>query len=186
MAEHKHPKSVGIRKLSSRVVYRNSWMTVREDEVERAGGVRGLYGVVEKYTSAIVIPFDGEQLCLIEQYRYPVGQHSLEFPQGSLERNDVAPVEIARQELRQEAGLEAGSLQYLGEIFIAIGYSDQKTHAYVARHLTRVQSEPEAEEQDLVLRRVRVQEFEQLVRDNVIKDAQTMAAWTLYKSHTPR
>jgi 8-oxo-dGTP pyrophosphatase MutT (NUDIX family) len=173
---------MGIRKLSSRVVYHNPWMTLREDEVERGGGVRGIYSVVEKYKSAIVIPFDGEQLLLIEQYRYPVGQHSLEFRQGSLERNDVDPAEIAREELRQEAGVEADSLQYLGEIFIAIGHADQKTHAFVARGLRHVGNEPDAEEQDLILRPVSVPQFQQLIRDNKIKDAQTLAAWTLYQT----
>ena len=45
-----------IRQLSSRVVYRNQWMTVREDEIERNNGARGIYGVVEKFDSAIIMP----------------------------------------------------------------------------------------------------------------------------------
>ncbi len=36
------------------MVYRNAWMTVREDEIERDNGARGIYGVVEKFDSAIV------------------------------------------------------------------------------------------------------------------------------------
>ena len=43
-----------IRQVSSRVVYRNRWMTVREDEIERDNGSRGIYGVVEKFDGAIV------------------------------------------------------------------------------------------------------------------------------------
>ncbi len=171
-----------IRKLSSRVAYQNHWMVVREDEVERRNGDRGIYGVVEKSDSAIVIPIDQDQVFLVEQYRYSVGEYSLEFPQGSLERNGVDPAEIAREELKQETGLEVGSLEYLGQIFIAIGYANQKTHAFLARGLQQGGSAPEAEEQDLVLRKVSIEQLEQLICDNQIKDAQTLAAWALYKA----
>jgi ADP-ribose pyrophosphatase len=170
-----------IRKLNSRVVYQNPWMVVREDEVERGNGDRGIYGVVEKFDSAIVIPIDQDQVFLVEQYRYPVGERSLEFPQGSLEQNGIDPAEIAREELKQETGLEAGSFEYLGQIFIAIGYANQKTHAFLARDLRKVGGAPDAEEQDLVVRKVSIEQLEQFIRDNRIKDAQTLAAWALYK-----
>jgi hypothetical protein len=38
----------------------------------------------------------------------------------------------------------------------------------------------DAEEHDLVVRKVGLKELQQLIADNVIKDAQTMAAWSLY------
>jgi ADP-ribose pyrophosphatase len=171
-----------IRQLSSRVVYRNTWMTVREDEVERDNGARGIYGVVEKYDSAIILPIDGDQIYLVEQYRYPLGVNSLEFPQGSLEKNGIDPAEIARDELRAETGLVAAKLDYLGEIHIACGYANQKTHAFVATGLTHAARKPDVEEHDLAVHRVSLAELQQLIHDNVIKDAQTLAAWALYQA----
>jgi ADP-ribose pyrophosphatase len=169
-----------IRQLSSRVVYRNTWMTVREDEIERDNGARGIYGFVEKHDSAIILPIDGEQVYLVEQFRYPIGANSLEFPQGSLERNDVDPAEIAREELQAETGLVAEKLEYLGEIHIACGYTRQKTYAFLATGLSPKAGERDAEEHDLAVRKVSVARLRQLIRDNSIKDAQTMAAWALY------
>jgi ADP-ribose pyrophosphatase len=171
-----------IRQLSSRVVYRNTWMTVREDEVERDNGARGIYGVVEKYDSAIILPIDGDQIYLVEQYRYPLGVNSLEFPQGSLETNGIDPAEIARDELQAETGLVAAKLEYLGEIYIACGYANQKTHAFVATGLTQAARKPDVEEHDLAVRRVSLAELQQLIRNNVIKDAQTLAAWAFYQA----
>src|SRR5664279_17638 len=173
-----------IRQLSSRVVYRNTWMTVREDEIERDNGARGIYGVVEKYDSAIVLPIDGDHIYLVEQYRYPLGVNSLEFPQGSLEKNGIDPAEIARDELQAETGLVAAKLEYLGEIYIACGYANQKTHAFVATGLAQATRKPDVEEHDLAVRRVSLAELQQLIRNNVIKDAQTMAAWALYQVRT--
>ncbi len=172
-----------IRKLSTRVVYRNTWMTVREDQIERDNGVRGIYGVIEKYDSAIILPIDNDQVYLVEQFRYPIGKTSLEFPQGSLEKDGIDPAEIARDELQAETGLVAGKLEYLGEIYIACGYANQKTHAYVATDLTQASRRPDAEEHDLVIRKVSLAQLQQLIHDNVIKDAQTLAAWAFYQAH---
>jgi len=169
-----------IRQVSSRVVYRNPWMTVREDEIERNNGTRGIYGVIEKCDSAIVIAIDGTDVYLVEQYRYPVGMTTLEFPQGSLERNDVDPAVIAREELQAETGLVADKLECLGEIYIAWGYANQKTYAFLATGLRQDVGHRDVEEHDLVVRKMSLAQLQQLIRDNVIKDAQTMAAWSLY------
>jgi len=44
-----------IRTLSSRDVYRNPWMTVREDSIQRQDGSTGIYGVVLKPDFSIVV-----------------------------------------------------------------------------------------------------------------------------------
>ena len=44
-----------IATLSSREVYRNHWMLLREDEILRSNGERGIYGVVEKHDGAIIL-----------------------------------------------------------------------------------------------------------------------------------
>ena len=64
----------GVETMHSREVYANPWMTVREDEVRRADGSDGIYGVVDKPDYALVIPLDGDRLHLVEQFRYPVGE----------------------------------------------------------------------------------------------------------------
>jgi ADP-ribose pyrophosphatase len=169
-----------IRQLSTRVVYRNTWMTVREDEIERDNGARGIYGFVEKCDSAIILPIEGDQVYLVEQYRYPIGERSLEFPQGSLEKNGVDPAEIAREELQGETGLVAERLECLGEIHIACAYTNQKTYAFVATGLTQAARRPDVEEHDLVIRKLSLAQLQEMIRDNRIKDAQTLAAWGLY------
>jgi 8-oxo-dGTP pyrophosphatase MutT (NUDIX family) len=176
---------VSIRQLSSRVVYRNPWMTVREDEVERDNGQRGVYGVVEKNDSAVILPIDGEHIYLVEQFRYPIGRRSLELPQGSLERSGLAPEEIAREELAQETGIVAAKLELLGSFTIAIGYSNQRDYAFLATELRLGARRPDREEHDLILHRVSLREFAEKVRENEIDDAQTLAAWAFYRARYP-
>lgn len=160
-------------------------MTVREDEVERDDGQRGIYGVVEKHDSAVILPIDGDHIYLVEQFRYAIGRHSLELPQGGLERAGVTPEEIAREELMQETGIVAAELELLGSFIIAIGYSNQRDFAFLATDLTLGTRRPDREEHDLVLHRVSLHEFEEKIRNNTIDDAQTLAAWALYRSRYP-
>lgn len=163
-------------------MYRNPWMTVREDQVERDNGQSGIYGVVEKHDSAVILPIEGDHIYLVEQFRYPIGRRSLELPQGSLEAAGLEPEAIAREELRQETGIVAANFGLLGAFNIAVGYSNQRDYAFLATGLTLGTRTPDREEHDMVLHRVTLDEFQEKIRSNVIDDAQTLAAWALYRA----
>ena len=169
-----------ITTLASREVYRNHWMRVREDEILRSNGERGIYGVVEKYDAAIILPIDQGRVWLVEQFRYTIGERALELPQGGWEMEVENPEELARGELKEELGLEAAEMSLLGQLWIAYGFLKQKMHVYLASGLTAAVKTPDAEEHDLVVRTVAVEEFEEMMRSGVIRDDCTLAAWGLY------
>ena len=73
-----------IRQLSSRRVYESPYLRLREDAIEQPDGTRGIYGVVEKPDFALVVPWDGQRLHLVGQYRYPVASFEWELPQGGV------------------------------------------------------------------------------------------------------
>jgi 8-oxo-dGTP pyrophosphatase MutT (NUDIX family) len=173
--------NMSIKTLSSRQVYRNPWLRVREDQVERSNGVRGIYGVVDKDDCAIIIPIQGETIYLIEQFRYTIQQRCLELPQGGWETAAVDPEELARGELREETGLVAASMTYLGTLWIAYGFAKQKEHVYLATGLAPAGPDPDPEEHDLVLRAVSIDQFEKMLVNGTIRDGCTLAAWGLYK-----
>jgi len=172
---------MSIRTLSSREVYRNPWLRVREDQVERSNGTRGIYGVVDKEDCAVILPIQDDTIYLIEQYRYTVQQRCLELPQGGWETAGVDPEELARGELREETGLVAASMTYLGMMWIAYGFTHQKQYVYLAQGLTAAGANPDPEEHDLVLRTASIAEFEKMLLNGTISDSCTLAAWGLYK-----
>jgi 8-oxo-dGTP pyrophosphatase MutT (NUDIX family) len=169
-----------ITTLSSREVYRNAWMRVREDEILRSNGKRGIYGVVEKDESAIIVPIDGDRIWLVEQFRYTIQQRTLELPQGGWEMSGVDPEELARGELKEETGLEAEKMTYLGAYWIAYGFTRQKQHVFFATGLTQADKEPDETEHDIIVHSVPVREFEQMMLDGVVSDGCTLAAWAHY------
>lgn len=174
-----------ITTLSSREVYRNHWMRVREDEILRGDGVRGIYGVVEKHDAAIMLPIEvdragGERIWLVEQFRYTIQERALELPQGGWEMEIENPEELARGELREEIGMDAAEMTRLGTLWIAYGFLRQRQHVYLATGLTPAPAEPDAEEHDLTARSIPIAEFERMMLDGAIRDNSTLSAWGLY------
>lgn len=175
-----------IRARDSRVVYRNAWMTVREDAIVRRDGSEGVFGVVEKPDFALVIPVDAEGVWLVEQFRYPVGARYWEFPQGSWENQpEVDPAVLAQAELQEEAGLRAGRLEHLGRLFTAYGYSTQGCQVFAATDLTAGARQLSVEEQDLVARRFSHAEWTGMLAGGVVQDVSTLAAWALLCANPP-
>ena len=179
-------KSIGgdhlpsITTLSTREVYRNRWMRVREDEILRSNGQRGIYGVVEKDDCATILPLDQGRVWLVEQFRYAIQERALELPQGGWEMEVDDPEELARGELREEIGMNAAQMIPLGTTWIAYGYARQLQHVYLATGLTPTERDPDAEEHDMVVRTVPIADFEQMMLTGVIRDTCTIAAWGLY------
>lgn len=155
-------------------------MRLREDEILRSNGKKGIYGVVEKDEAAIIIPIEGDRIWLVEQFRYTIQEQALELPQGGWEMAGVDPEELARGELREETGIQASSMTWLGSCWIGYGFTRQKQHVFLATGLTHAEKDPDEEEHDIVVRNLPVAEFEQLMLDGKVRDGCTLAAWALY------
>ncbi len=175
-----------IRQISTREVYRNAWLTLREDAIVRPDGSSGVYSVVDKPTYALVIPYDAGQdrFHLVEQFRYPLGLRRWEFPQGTApEQQHLDPETLAHRELREETGLRAGSMVRLGLLDVAPGMSSQRGWVFLATDLTEGVHERELEEQDMHSAWFPRAELQRMIRDAEITDAQSIAALTLLSLH---
>lgn len=155
-------------------------MRLREDEILRSNGKRGIYGVVEKDDSAIILPIDGDRIWVVEQFRYTIQEQAIELPQGGWEMEIENPEDLARGELKEETGLHAESMVYLGRLWIAYGFTRQKQYVFLATGLSHVGKDPDEEEHDIAVRAVLISEFEQMMLDGVVRDGCTLAAWGLY------
>ena len=170
-----------IRRIDSREVYRNDWMTVREDRVRRPDGSEGIYGVIDKPAYALIIATDGDRFRLVEQFRYPLGLRRWEFPQGTAPgRADLDATVLAHRELREETGLRAESMVPIGLLDVAAGMSSQRGGVFVATGITEGDHDREDTEQDMHSEWFTRADLEAMMRDGEITDAQTLAAWALF------
>jgi 8-oxo-dGTP pyrophosphatase MutT (NUDIX family) len=173
-----------MRALDSRQVYRNAWMTVREDAIRRPDGTDGIYGVVDKPDYALVMPWDGARFMLVEQFRYPLGLRRWEFPQGTApDLADPHPLELAARELREETGLVAAHIEEIGLLDVAPGMSSQRGRVFLATGLTQGPPQRELEEQDMRCAWFSRPEFEAMAARGEITDAQSIASYALLLLH---
>ncbi|MET8796503.1 NUDIX hydrolase [Nocardia sp. NPDC004568] len=173
---------MSIKTLSSRVVYRNPWLSLREDRIERADGSPGLYSVIDKPDFALVIPWENDGFHLVEQYRYPVRARSWEFPSGAFPEGVTgSPEELAAAELAEETGFTAGRLERLGRLHCANAMTGEGCHVFLATELTPGEPNRESTEQDMRQRWFPASEVEAMLRAGVLTDGPSMAAYLLLK-----
>ncbi|WP_428390780.1 NUDIX domain-containing protein [Lichenicoccus sp.] len=184
-----------ITTLSSRIAYENKWLRLREDIIRRPDGAQGLYGVVERDDFVVVAALGTEPggaepgddgpapwLAMVQQYRYPVRQRLWELPMGMWEeRAGATPETIAAGELREETGLVAGRMQHAGVLFQGAGYSNQKGHVFLATDLEQQSPMPESTEQDMITRRIPLDEVEAMIRDGRITCMVSIAAFGMLR-----
>lgn len=150
--------------LSSKIVYKNPWMRIHEDQVINPAGKPTLYGYMESTCGSVyIVPIDKEGYTyLIRQYRYPIQQEAWEFIAGRTD--DDAPEVAARRELLEETGLEAKSLTFLGDIYIANGITSFKSYIYLAHDAEKVTDQLDEADGILEVKRVSTDE----VRDMIV------------------
>ncbi|MEV6648948.1 NUDIX hydrolase [Amycolatopsis sp. NPDC051371] len=184
MVESSDGEFAPVRQLSSREVYRNPWLALREDRIERQDGSRGIYSVIERPDYAVVIPAEDDGFHLVTQYRYPIAGSFWEFPQGCFpDWRPVDPIELARTELAEETGFRAGSLVDLGRLFSWHGASGQAFTVVLATDLTPGSPDREIGEQDMRQQWFSRRQFERLIHDGEIRDNSTLSAYAMLLLH---
>ena len=165
---------------SSRIVYDNAWIEVREDAVIRPDDAPGIYGVVHFKNKAIgIVPVDADGcIYLVGQYRYTLDCYSWEIPEGGCPEGEE-PLAAAQRELLEEIGLKAHRWQLLGTAHLSNSVTDEEALYYLATDLNQGQAQPEGTEK-LEIMRVPLTEALQMVSRSEITDALSVMGITRY------
>jgi 8-oxo-dGTP pyrophosphatase MutT (NUDIX family) len=164
------------KKLSSRTMYENDWMQVREDEVINPGGGKNLYGHVhfKNVAVAIIALDDANNTWLVGQDRYTLGEYSWELPMGGAPL-DEPPLAAAKRELQEETGISAARWEEFMRLHLSNSITDELGIAYVATGLSFGETQFE-ESEDLQIRKLPLADAVQMVLDGQITDAISAAA----------
>lgn len=164
------------KKISSEVKYENRWIRLIEDQVINPAGKPGIYGVVHyKMCAVAVIPLDEENnTWIVGQYRYPLDSYEWEIVEGGCHDGDV-PLETARRELLEEAGLRANHFEMILEMQLSNSCTDELSYSYIARGITVAKPHPEEDEQ-FEIRKLPFHEVYQMVMSGQIRDALSIAS----------
>jgi len=162
--------------LSTEEKYNNPWIRVTKSEVIDPGGRDGEYGVVHFKNLALgVVPLDAHgNTWLVGQYRYPLNRYTWEIPEGGGALN-VDPLESAKRELLEEAGISAKNWQLIQEMDLSNSATDERALLYLATDLTFTEPNPD-ENEELQLIKVPFLEVYEKVVSGELRDSLTVAA----------
>lgn len=164
------------RRLTSRPVYANPWLRVREDQVELPDGRTTIYGVVECAGAVGVLPFlDPDTVVLVGQYRYIAGAFLWEMPTGGMHAGETEEA-AARRELAEEAGYEAERFVRLGAFHTSKSVLDETATLYLAEGLRPVPPRAGDPTEFIEVRAFPFDEVLRMVETSEIKDAMTIIA----------
>jgi len=143
-------------RLSTREVYANRWIRVREDQILHPDGSPGIYGVVQFRGVAVgVVPIDAQgRVVLVGQHRYVMDEYTWELPEGAANPDERSALQVAAaRELREETGFTAARWDDLGGVQLSNSATDEIGHLFLARELSAGQAEPDPSE-ELAVKRV--------------------------------
>ena len=166
--------------LSSREIYTNPWIRVREDQVINPAGKPGIYGVVEFKPAIGIVPLtENLETYLVGQYRYTLQAYSWEIPEGGGDRGEDV-LDGAKRELREETGLRASRWTDLGIFHTSNSVTDETAYCFLAEELEQGQPEPD-EDEELRVMKLPFLEVWQMVLKQEITDALTIVC--LMRAH---
>ena len=132
--------------LMSRPIYENPWITVREDEVRHRSGEDAKYGVVTMKPGVTVLPMEDDgSVHLVREFKYALGEESLEAVSGGLESGET-PEQAGLREIGEEVGLVAAEWIDMGLVNPFTTVIHSPNYMFLARKLSKVRRTPAAGE----------------------------------------
>ena len=130
--------------VSSREVYKNNWIRVREDVAEMPNGQTTIYGVCEFGECVGILPFiDDDHVVMVRQYRYAQGEgHRWEMPTGGLHPGESAEAAVQR-EMMEEAGYRAKRLTHISTFYSSKAICEEVAHLYIGYELEAATAPPD-------------------------------------------
>ena len=174
--QHKDVPKNPWKAQSSREVYKNAWIRVREDQVIRPDGNPGVYGVIEVRPSVGVVALDKQdRVVLVGQWRYTVNRYSWEIPRGGSQPDEADMLKVAQRELAEEAGLIARNWEKLGAVDVCNGVADDVQTLFLATDLSATEMNLDPEE-DITVEWKPFEEAVRMALDGRITEVCSVAA----------
>ena len=129
-----------------RKIYKGKVLELNVERVKLPNGTEVALEVAHHPGGAAVVALDANgRVCLLRQYRHAAGGWITELPAGKID-NREPPLECAKRELAEEAGVTARYWKRLGQFFSSPGVFTEVIHIYLARGLAPCSSTPETHE----------------------------------------
>lgn len=129
----------------------------------------------------IVAVTPDEKIVFVKQFKPGYGDVILEFPAGRMESEHKDIAETAKLELEQETGIKVDNLEYLGFFAGFVTKATEKVHCYFVDNAPFNSQQDLDKNEEIEVVTYSFQEVENLLKNNQVNAAITIAAWDLAK-----
>ena len=142
-------------------------------------GLEKTFGVIDHPGAALAVPITNDgKIVLLRQYRFAISRRILEFPAGTLEKNEE-PLNSIQRELGEEAGYKAYQWNPLGKMTPCPGYSNEIIHMFLARDLVELAEKPLGDDdEDIEILHMTKEELNNCISNgDELLDGKSLTAW---------
>ena len=168
------------KKLSSELIYDGKVIKVSKDQVLCPNGNESMREIVHHRGGVGILFKLGDKFVFEKQYRYAFNEEIIEIPAGKLEEGEI-PLPAAERELLEETGYRPLEMVFLGDMYPTVGYSNEVIHLFYCEKAIKEERHLDNDECiDLFM--LSMEEIDELIASNKIKDSKSIAAFYLYKA----
>ena len=171
--------------LNSRVVYKNEFLIVRDDDVIDPNGNKGKRNIIEIGGGSVVVVAkqDNGELYLVGQNRYAVNDYSWEFVSGGMKLAENE-LKAAQRELAEELNLRARKWKKILSFYPGNSFMSRQAHVFLAEDLESACDEAVCDEYEKIdIRTVSVIDMKKEVSKGDIRDSFTICSFYAFLEH---
>ena len=134
--------------LEQKLFYKGRKFDYEVIKLRLPNGVAGEWECIRHPGGALAVPVTADgKFVLVKQYRFTVEGRLLEFPAGTVEKNE-SPLKTIKREIEEETGYRASKWRDMGKFILAPGYSDEYIYAFLAQDLVKLEIPPQQDEDE--------------------------------------
>lgn len=107
------------------------FIKIKEDTIKENGQISTRI-VLDYRDAAAVLVVDGNEVLLVNQYRYPAGRYFDEIPAGLIDDGET-PIEAAVREAGEELGVLIKDVEFVHSFYSMAGICRHKVHLFRAK-----------------------------------------------------
>jgi ADP-ribose pyrophosphatase len=163
-------------------IYEDSSYSIDAVDLELDNGVVCHFPLIHHPGGVVILAKnDKNQLAIVKQNRFAIGEKTLELPAGKLDHTPgETPLDGAKRELREEVGVLAKEWTFLGYVYPSAGILTEKLYLYFATDIVPSEQDLDFDE-ILTALWMDLSDFHDLLLEGKITDAKTLCAYTLAK-----
>ena len=170
--------------ISSKQIFTGRIVDLSVRTIKLPNGETALREIVKHQpASAAIAVNDKQEMLLVEQWREPIKELTLEIPAGLIDDTDASPLDAMKRELNEEGGYRAEYWEKITEFYSSPGFTNEKLYLFYCDTLTKLTDKRELDPDEFLTSHwYSLAELKRLSAQGKIVDAKTLYAMSVWEN----